>query len=122
MNDPLLRAADVERSDEDWGSLSWVASRHVGNVEDMTLGRVVIKKGQSNPRHCHPNCEEVLYLLSGRIEHTLGDMTFILDAGDTFAVPAGVFHNGANIGDGDADMVVAYSTGARDFVLEADAD
>mgnify|MGYP001303054896 CR=1 FL=1 len=121
MSDALLRAQDAPRIDEDWGSLSWVASRAVGNVQDMTLGRVVIKQGKSNPRHCHPACEEVIYLLSGRLEHTLGDATFTLEAGDIFAIPAGVFHNGTNIGDTDADMIIAYSAGERGFVLESDA-
>ena len=52
MSDALLRAQDAPRIDEDWGSLSWVASRAVGNVQDMTLGRVVIKQGKSNT-YCH---------------------------------------------------------------------
>ena len=120
MSDALLRAQEAPRIDEDWGSLSWVANSQIGNVANLALGRVVIKQGQANPRHCHPDCEEVLYLLSGRIEHTLGEAIFTLEAGDTFAIPAGIFHNGTNIGDADADMIVAYSSGERGFVLEAD--
>ena len=45
----------------------------------------------------HPNCEEVLYLLAGRVEHTLGDQSFTLETGDTLAIPAGVFHNGISL-------------------------
>jgi len=99
----------------------WVASRDIGNVNDMTLGYVVIKQGVANPRHAHPNCEEVLYLLKGRLEHTLGDEKVVMGPGDTIAVPPGVFHNGINIGDEDAEMIVAYSEGAREFVLESEA-
>lgn len=121
MAHPLLSAsqAAARRIDEDWGSLTWLASQQIGNVQDLTLGRVVIKKGQSNPRHCHPDCEEVLYLLSGRLAHSLGAQTLVLEAGDTLAIAAGTFHHAVNIGDGDADTIVAYSSGVRGFVLES---
>jgi quercetin dioxygenase-like cupin family protein len=111
--------ADAARIDEGWGSLCWLASQTLGNAEGLTLGRVVIKAGQSNPRHSHSSCEEVLYLLRGTLEHTLGGDAVTLHAGDTLSVPAGVPHNATALGDEDADMIVAYSSGSRDFHLEA---
>ncbi len=118
MSTPLRKAVAVPPIVEDWGSLTWLASRQIGNVDDMTLGRVVIKRGQSNPRHCHPHSEEVLYLLRGRLRHSLGDESYILEPGDTLAIPPGVFHDAVSIGDEDADTIVAYSAGDRGFVLE----
>jgi len=103
---------------EPWGSLTWMASGKIGNVDRLTLGRVVIKKGHHNPRHMHLACEEVLYLLAGRLEHSLGDGKVTLGPGDTITVPAGVFHNAVNVGDADADMIVAYSAANRDMVLQ----
>jgi len=104
---------------EDWGSLTWLAGHGVGNAQGLTLGRVVIRKGCSNPRHAHDNCEEALYLLAGELEHTLGEETVILKPGDTLLVAAGLMHNARSIGDVDADMIVAYSEGRRDFRLES---
>lgn len=120
MSKPFLSASEVEeaRTDTSWGSLRWLASREAGNAEGLTLGRVVIRRGQSNPRHCHPSCEEILYLLSGELEHTLGSEAFTLRPGDTLAIPPGVFHNATSTGGEDAEMIVAYSTAERDFVLE----
>ncbi|MGV3617987.1 MAG: cupin domain-containing protein [Fimbriimonas sp.] len=117
---PLTKAGEVEaaRSEQSWGTLRWLASKEVGNAEGMTLGRVRIVRGASNPRHCHPNCAEVLYLLSGRLEHTVGDATYTLEPGDTLAIPAGAFHNATSTGDEDADMIVAYDAADREFVLE----
>lgn len=103
---------------EDWGSLTWLANKQIGNAEGLTLGRVTIKAGRSNPRHRHPKCEEVLYLLSGRLEHTAGDATFTLSAGDTITISPGIFHNATCIGDEDADMIVVYSEGTRGFEPE----
>ncbi|KPK80537.1 MAG: hypothetical protein AMJ81_11905 [Phycisphaerae bacterium SM23_33] len=102
----------------DWGSLEWLASRQIGNAENLTLGRVVIKPGKANPHHGHRNCQELLYLLRGRLEHTIGDRTVVQAAGETVAIPAGVFHHALNIGEEDADMIVAYDAGERDFVRE----
>lgn len=110
--------ADARKIVEDWGSLRWLAGQKVGNAEGVTVGRVVIRKGCCNPRHIHNNCEEVLYLLAGRLEHTMGDQKVILNVGDTLVVAAGVAHNAVSIGDVDADMIVAYSSGNRDFVPE----
>ena len=123
MTRRLLTAADVEAaySDQNWGSLRWLASRELGNAQDLTLGRVRIRQGQANPRHCHPGCEEILYLLAGRLEHTIGAETVTLGPGDTLSIPAGVYHNAVSVGEEDADMIVAYSSGTRDFQLETPA-
>jgi len=107
--------ANAHRVEEDWGSLTWLASQKIGNAQSLTLGRVVIRKGKSNPRHSHPNCEEVLYLLRGRLEHTVGEEKVILEPGDTITLDAGIPHNATSIGDEDADMIVAYSSGTRGF-------
>jgi quercetin dioxygenase-like cupin family protein len=116
----LASEAGAARKEEDWGSLTWLASKQIGNAEGLTLGYVVIKPGQSNPRHAHLRCEEALYLLRGRLEHTIGNRTVTLEARDTLTIPAGVFHNAVNIGAEEAEMIVAYSSGSRDFVLETE--
>mgnify|MGYP000583682761 CR=1 FL=1 len=112
------KESEATKINEEWGSLNWVASKATGNTKNITVGRVTIKKGQSNPRHSHSNCEEVLYLLSGQLEHSIGDETVILRAGDTLVIGPGIAHNAINIGDEDADMIVAYSSGVREFQLE----
>ncbi len=104
----------------EWGSLLWLASREIGNAEGLTVGRVVIKAGKSNPRHGHANCEEVLYLLSGKLDHSIGPEHVMMGPGDTITVPAGVYHNAVSIGEEDADMIVVYSEGTREFELEPD--
>lgn len=118
MEQVVRRAAEAagHRIDEAWGSLTWLASQPIGNARGLTLGRVVIRRGMSNPRHRHPNCEEVLYLLRGRLEHTVGEHTVVLEAGDTLVLDAGVPHNATSVGEEDADMIVAYSSGVRQFL------
>jgi quercetin dioxygenase-like cupin family protein len=106
------------RVDEDWGNLTWVAGGELGNATGLTLGRVVIAAGHSNPRHMHPNCEEALYLINGNLAHSAGDQSVPMQPGDTITIPAGVFHNAASVGSVDADMIVCYSSEDRQIVFE----
>lgn len=121
MKFQLRRACESEdeRIEEDWGSLCWLASQEIGNAEAITVGRVIIKKGRSNPRHSHSNSEEVLYLLRGKLEHSVGERALIMEPGDTLVVAPGTAHNATAIGEEDADMIVAYPTGVRHFKIES---
>jgi len=118
LQNVLRRANQHKVIYEDWGSLSWLASKPLGNAEGLTVGRATIKPGQTNPRHRHPKSEEVLYLLKGRINHTLDDKTITMSAGDVITIAPGVFHNASCIGSENADMIVVYSQGTRGFELE----
>lgn len=109
----------TQRVEEDWGSLTWLASKTLLHSDGLTLGRVIIKRGMSNPRHSHPNSEEILYLLEGRLEHTIEDKKVLLEKGDTLRIKAGVVHNALSIGDLDADMIVVYPTPDRKIIYEA---
>lgn len=109
-----------QRRTASWGSLEWLASREIGNSQGLTLGRVVIRKGCANPRHRHDNCEEALYLLKGRLEHSIGDRTVILEAGDVIVIPPGVSHHAVSIGEEDAEAVIAYDAGERHFEPESE--
>ena len=113
-----VRKNDQSRSEKDiraWGSLTWLANGKLGNAQGITVGRVIIRKGQSNPLHAHDNSEEVLYLLTGRLEHRVGHEKVILEPGDTVTIPAGIEHNALSIGDQDADMMVVYASAQREI-------
>lgn len=118
LQDVLRKAHQHEVITEDWGTLSWVASKPLGNAEGLTVGRATIKPGKTNPRHRHPKSEEVLYLLKGQIKHSLDDKIITMSAGDVITIAPGVFHNATCIGSEDAEMIVVYSRGTRGFELE----
>lgn len=119
MNHSFLRAADSAHSEHSWGALTWLASAALGNSSDMTVGRCLIKPGQENPPHSHPNCSEVLTLLQGRIAHTVeGGREVEMAPGDTITIPATLPHHARNIGPDDAVMIIAFSSAYREFQLE----
>jgi quercetin dioxygenase-like cupin family protein len=113
----VRRDADVEQTPTGFGSMRWMASAELTGT-DITLGRVVIEPGMQNDRHAHPDCQEVPYLLAGRLEHTLGDESVTMETGDSIVVPPGASHNARSIGDVAADMIVAYSSGDRGYAAQ----
>jgi len=118
MSSPIRKLAEGDLVDQPWGELRWLVSRKLGNSTTMTFGRVTIPAGVANPRHRHPNCDEILHLLSGRIEHSLGDQRFTMEPGDTISIPAGVWHNARAFGDRDAEMVISFSSADRETEME----
>ena len=116
----VLRTNECEVVDFDWGELRWHASGSLGNSREMTLGTARLKPGQANPRHYHPNCSEVLVVVSGGISHTLDDgETAELGPGDTVTIPEGVPHKARNLSETEeAVMVIAFSSADRQTVME----
>jgi quercetin dioxygenase-like cupin family protein len=79
----------------------------------MTFGIVRIKPHERNPKHSHSNCEELLYLLEGELEHWIGERRIRAVPGTLVRFPRNVEHHAENIGETDAVMVVCYSSPVR---------
>ena len=114
----VIKFSEGELLDQPWGKLTWLASRKLGNTTTMTFGRVTIPADQTNPRHRHPNCDEILHLLSGRLEHSLNNETFIVEPSDTVSIPAGAWHNAKALDGVDAEMVISFSSADRETEFE----
>lgn len=114
----VTRSSDNKIVDFPWGQLTWYVSGELGNSDTLTTGQAIIKPGQQNPRHYHPNCDEVLHVLKGRILHSMGDRTVEMSAGDTVSIPTGVLHNARNIGTEDAVLAISFSSADRKVVNE----
>lgn len=103
---------------QNWGKLEWMVSGAIGNSDTMTVGRCTIAPGQQNPPHYHPNCDEVLHVISGMIDHRLGDKQLLMSEGDTISIPLGTVHNARNIGSGPAVLMITFSTAYREVIGE----
>lgn len=109
MNQPGSRRA--------WGHQVWMANRGLtGSTLSMT--RMIITPGHSGEAHRHANADEVIYLIKGRVKVEVGAETFSLDATDALAIPGGLPHQIHNPGIEDAEMIISYSTGDREYAPE----
>lgn len=114
----VSRPGDFDVEDTPWGRLVWQVSASLGNSELMTVGRCFIEPGQQNGRHFHPNCDEVLCVLSGRIVHSWDDQQVEMDEGDVISIPSGVVHNARNIGGATCELAISFSSAYRETVDE----
>ena len=99
-----------------WGSLRWLMDGKRDHDSAQTFGVVQINPGQHNALHSHPNCEEILYVLSGSCEHVVGNKRVTLHPGDLIRVPIGVPHQAFVIGNEPLRAVISYSSGDRQVV------
>lgn len=114
----VARPAQNKVVEYPWGRLTWYVSGELGNSATLTVGQAVIRPGQENPRHYHPNCDEVLRVVQGRILHTMGDRTVEMSSGDTVSIPTGMRHNARNIGATDAVLDISFSSADRQVIGE----
>ena len=59
----------------------------------ISLGYEVVEPYASVPLHTHEASEEVIHIISGAGEATIGDETFQLVAGSTLLIPIGTPHS-----------------------------
>ena len=100
----------------DFGTLQWVVREGDPPGAETTIGLATFSAGKSNVQHIHPNCEEVVYVLDGQVEHTLGPQSTVLEAGDLIVVPRGVPHRLLNRSLDDVRAYIVFSSPDRQFV------
>jgi len=60
--------------------------------EKTLMSEFQLQQGAILPRHTHPH-EQTGYLVSGRMELTIGDQSSTLEPGDSWCIAGGVEHN-----------------------------
>ena len=74
----------------------------------VVQARAEFQPGVASGRHTHPG-EEAGYVLEGQVEVMIeGKPTLKLKAGEAFFVPAGLIHEGKNVGTGVAKILGTY--------------
>lgn len=112
----VSRAQDGQRTPTSWGELNWKITDTSMAGTEMTFGTCLIRPGERNPLHSHPNCEEFLYVVSGRCEHRLGEDVVTLEPGDTIRIPRNVRHWARALGPDPLFALIMFSSGQRQAV------
>lgn len=119
MSNLFISNDSVDITKTDWGSLQWVVTGKAGSSETMTVGRVTFKPQMGNPKHVHPNCDEILYVVKGKVEHSLSEgKTVIMNPGDSIVIPKNVWHQATNLTDEEAEVIVMFDSAYRETIGE----
>ncbi len=110
-------AQKMVRNEFPWGVIEWLAGAEVGNSRELSLARMSLPPGNATDTHVHANCEESVYVVRGRVECVYGGEAKLLSAGELTVVPRGAVHRLKNAGGEPAEIILSYSSSAREFKL-----
>ena len=96
-----------------WGEIRWLWNSKINQNAQQTFGIVHINLEEKNMAHIHPNCEELLYVVSGECKHGLGDEVYHLKKGMIINIPVLVEHYALNTGNEPFEAVICYSSPKR---------
>ena len=113
----VKHAHEIPEESFAWGTLKWLCNDRLSPGAAQTVGLSRILPGKRNPLHYHPNCEEVLHVLSGNGRHSFDGEWVDLEPGSTIRIPPGVKHNLLNTGAGPLDCLITFSSGQRETVF-----
>lgn len=117
-------AADSPGDRLDWGMSRVVCGPEATGARQLMILDVSFEVGKGHAFHQHPDQEEVLYVVSGRIEQWVGQEKRILGPGDSAFVPAGVVHATFTVDDAPARILAIFGpcVGATGFTTIEMAD
>ena len=108
----FIRPVDVEQIE----MLEGVHRRTMATTDEAMLCQFFLEAGSVVPRHNHMN-DQVGYVVSGQLELTIKDKVRLLNPGDSYAIPGGVYHSAKVIVD--SVVIDVFSPPREDYRTEA---
>jgi quercetin dioxygenase-like cupin family protein len=116
-------AADAVFDRHDWGATRFACHPASTGARRLAVLEAVFGPEGGHPFHRHPEQEELLYVVSGRVEQWVGRERRILGPGDSAFLPAGVVHASHNASDGESRVLAIFGPCVGDgFTTEELAD
>jgi oxalate decarboxylase/phosphoglucose isomerase-like protein (cupin superfamily) len=119
----LVTPGDVTTMTFDWGSIKWFVTPYAIQGASSSLGEVIVNPGKGHARHNHPGADEVIYVISGEGKQMVDDgEPFAIKEGDSVYIPKGSWHSTDNTTWRPLRLIVTYTPGGAEKVLEAAPD
>ena len=106
-------AQALEPRPETWGAMCWLVEDRLIPGAGLSVARMTINAGSTSPTHRHPDCNETIVLLSGKVTCLVEEREHLLQPGDVVFVPKGSAHAIRNETGQAAVALLSYSAGAR---------
>jgi quercetin dioxygenase-like cupin family protein len=105
MPGKFVIATEVENKVEDWGTLRWLSNPPGTGAGQLTVIDVGLDPSKGHNFHKHPDQEEVILVVAGKVEQWVDRENRILGPGDSAFIPADVVHASFNVGESPAKIV-----------------
>lgn len=96
--------------------LPGIHRRTMGITDEVMLCEFFLERDALVPEHQHMN-DQIGYVVYGRLELTIGGQTRIVQPGDSYAIPGGIFHSGRALID--TLVIDVFSPPRNDYRTEA---
>ena len=114
----FMLSAETEQEKLDWGKLRWMSHPPSTGAGQLTVIEVSVEPGPGHDFHKHPDQEEVIYCVAGKVEQWLGEERREMGPGDSVFIRADVVHATFNIGDEDAVLLAILGPCVGDMGYE----
>jgi quercetin dioxygenase-like cupin family protein len=105
MPGKFVIAKDTKLEINDWGRLGWLSNPPSTGAKQLTVIDVNLDPGKGHDFHKHPDQEEVILVVAGKVEQWVDRERRILGPGDSAFIPGDVVHASFNVGDTPAKIV-----------------
>lgn len=109
----VIHTTKVQRHDGHGGSMWGLAVPSLGATE-VALWRATMNAGQASQPQSHDH-EEVVFVLAGLGQATIGEEVYSFGPGDVLIIPAHQLHQVTNMGDIPLDAIIAMPLHTRTF-------
>jgi len=96
--------------------LPGIHRRTMGMTDEVMLCEFLLLRGAIVPLHQHMN-DQIGYVIYGQVKMTIGDQTCILNPGESYAIPGGIFHSAVALVD--SLVIDTFSPPRQDYRTEA---
>ena len=96
MQGRFIGKEEAERDHLDWGTLAWFSRPATTQASQLVVIEVTFGPGRGHNFHYHPDQEEVIYVIEGKIESWVNTSTRELAAGDSVFIPKNTVHGSFN--------------------------
>jgi quercetin dioxygenase-like cupin family protein len=101
-------AAETPFQREEFGRLRIVCDPSATEARRLLMLEGIFDPGFGDPFHYHPDQEEIMYVVEGRVEQWLGEERRILGPGDATLAMPGQVHGAWNVGDRPARLFAIF--------------
>jgi quercetin dioxygenase-like cupin family protein len=108
----------VEREDLDIARLDWLSNPASTGTKHLTVIEATFFPGKGHNFHYHAHQEEMVYVVSGTVEHWIEQEKSTLGPGDGVFMPPKIVHATFNIGAEDAKVIAILGPCVGDMGVE----